>query len=223
MTNAGSVPESTKASRNLKTVILALALLVIILSATTADLFLQSITKPQSHLSSPHFVSLLTPQDLSTIVVGDWTNSRPPYYISNPTGFMETEILLRTTSRPFFQVSVTVNGFNSSLYSQFAYQNFQLDPLGFNIPMTFLNATVGLLSPSENYTIYGWRCRGVTGNLPPGCYLLGGIAVSSLYVVRVLVTGDGAGSDKIPSTAANFTTVKNLLVAQVLKINSTSR
>ena len=223
-TSAESVPErSTKASRELTTVIIALVLLVIILSATTADLFLQSNAKPQSHLSSPAIVPLLGTQDLSSIVGGNWTSlTHSSFNRSNPTGFTETGILQRERQWPNFGVTVTVNGFNSSLYSQFAYQNFQLEPFALtSFTWALPNATVGLLAPSENYTIWGWGCRGATGNLPPGCYALGGIAVSTLYVVRVFMTGAGGGYERMPSTAANVTTVKNLLGAQVALIKST--
>lgn len=208
-------------------VIIALALLVIILSATTADLLLQSNAKTQSHLSSPALVPLLGTHDFSTIVGGNWTGEPmiTPDRVSNPSGLKETEGLGRSYSpQLFLQGWVEVYGFNSSTFSQFAYVNYQLDQLDtfplYN-PAFLTNTTRGMLSPSENYTINGFSCHGVKGNLPPGCVAISGIALSSLYVVKVLIIG--GGDIDMPTSAVNTTTMRNLLGAQVLKTNSTGR
>ncbi len=190
-------------------VIIALVLLVIVLSSAIGYLLLQLNAPPRSNLGRPAFIPLIDSEDVSAALGGNWTKlGTPSYYAnqSNPTGSWETEIL--STNLGQLQVVVELNGFNSSSFSNFAYQNYQLGFEGLYVGFSPPNATQGLLAPSVNYTIYAFGCtHGMTGGQT--CAAVCGIALSSVYVVRVLIPG-----------TANETTMKNLLTAQVSKINS---
>jgi hypothetical protein len=143
------------------------------------------------------------------IVGGNWSLISPRFSFfnaSNPTGLLESEYLQRLT--PSLIVAyVTVSGFNSTSFADFAYEN---DQLGYVSLMNY--TTSGLIASFGNYTLWG-SC-----NQANSCSSFVGIAVSSLYVVRISLSYPPATQQT--SHVVNDTVMKSLLQAQLSEIKT---
>ncbi|MDG6999538.1 MAG: hypothetical protein JRN15_10530 [Nitrososphaerota archaeon] len=203
---------SEKNNRTLKLIVVILIALLIVVSSV-GFVFYTQLNALQNHAkaSQPQFVHLIDPQQLSSILgEGNWSrlSSQQTFYnSSNPTGTFQSEILQRT-SPSIIIVTVQANGFNSSIYADFSYQNYQLEFTG---PSNFTET--GVISPLENYTLFG-LCTSRNS-----CSTMTGIALSSLYVVKMTAIAPVFG--QIPQTL-NASVVKNLLQTQLLEIGTST-
>jgi len=194
--------------RKLKTVIVVLIVALMIISSATVYLYSQSNASPKAKLSQPQFVRLIDPHQVSTIMGGNrsWISPRLSYNVSNPTGLMENEYL-QTQTPSLAVLYVTVSGFNTTSYADFAYEHSQLTYL------SLMNYTTkGLIAPSENYTLFGICTQTHV------CSSFAVIAISSLYVVQISLSLPWATQQTSP--VVTDAVVKSLLQAQLSEIKT---
>ena len=198
---AHNTADGARRIRDLKLVIAGLLAAIILLSSLTVYLWISPSRTRQP--AEPKFVRLLSSQDMSNLIGGDWSPQKSgSFNASNPTGTSQTEVIVRLEPS-FIFASVGVSGFNSTAQSSFAYVNYQL---GF---LESANSTQrGTYPTGTNYTVFSNCYRGAA------CSSVAVIAVQSLYVIRISL-----GTDlSMPSRDISSTSILSLLRVQLSDI-----
>jgi len=204
---SSSPPMSSGTASALRTAVVVLVVAVILLATLAGTLYVERAPSPQT-TTSPKFVRLLDPTQVSAVLGGNWTRVDPAqtfFNASGSTGVFETESMEESGS-PIVLLNLYVYGFNSTVYSGFVFKN---DQIYYNHLMN-VSQESGILAPSIKYWLYMSCSNGGT------CDAAAAAALSTVYVVTLTVSTPVTQGFK--TSPVNATVMEDLLKQELEQI-----